>query len=1086
MRRPTRPSNALPILLVVLLLGMSASATLYHDDRAELADDRPALETHPNLYFPGSQAGSVYSASTIQAGWLMTCAVLDNNEMRCWGSGTFGKLGTGDNIRAHHPREVLLGYQSGTPSLATEVGQGSGSSGHHTCALMIDSTLQCWGEDFLGQIGHGGSSGWHTTPYPVQMPLYKSAVQISNGGHHTCAIMEDDNTAEHSLYCWGSNNHGQVGIMLASGEQPPELTIPTHVELPAGRSPIAISLGWDTSCAILDDGSGMCWGINDEGQLGVGTAGGNRTLPTPISILPQNRTLAAIAIGTMHTCALLDDGSVGCWGKNDVGQFGDGTTASSTSFRYVSLPSGRTAISIDVGKEHSCSILDDSSSVCWGNNTDGQIGDGYAITRLTPTYVISPGGQTFSTISTGMTHTCGIVSNGSLHCWGNHEYGQLGLGWDNLTAEPRDSDIPAWVNMSIQNNTFGGHVAVGERDADHDGILSIFDSTPWPVSSCPPGQYLFDLHCVDASPGHYVPYFGMTEEFPCPEGTYNPDTGQSSCYDTTPGHYTNLTGSITETDCPPGTYQPDYGQTSCLDVDRGHYSNAGSVSGTPCAPGTYQPDTGQPSCLDADPGYYVSEEQQLDQTACSPGTYQPVAGQSSCFSASEGNYAPGFGSAVQIPCPVGTYSPSTGRDSCLPADPGYYVHKEMAVGQPPCPTGSHQPTPASKGCSLVDPGYYAPTPGTAFEIPCPAGTYQPDSGADHCIDADIGHHASDLGNFNQYPCDPGTYASEGGMSDCLAADPGHTVLDSGASSQTACEAGEHQPDSGAATCLDSEIGHYTDQTGTAEQIPCSPGTYQSSIGQTACMEADYGFHVPYSGSAGQTGCYLGTYQSSTGQASCTDAEPGYFVSEHEASVPTACERGTYQPDSGQIECIEADYGYYVASMGSPSQTPCERGTYQTSGGQHECTDAEPGYFVSTTAALHPTPCIPGTYQDSSGKMNCKEADVDHYVAESAATGQSKCTDGATQPLRGQTSCIEADNTMLIMGGAAALAVIALTAMYMNSQKKEQAPKRRKKIDPNLGHLGAHEGKRRKRPPEGKQRRRRPPKGKRRKRPPSSD
>ena len=133
------------------------------------------------------------------------------------------------------------------------------------------------------------------------------------------------------------------------------------------------------------------------------------------------------------------------------------------------------------------------------------------------------------------------------------------------------------------------------------GIISIFDSTPLPVDSCPPGQYLWDLHCVDASPGHYVPYYGMTQEFPCPEGTYNPDTGRNSCYDTTPGHYTNSTGSITQTDCPPGTYQPDYGQTSCLDVDRGHYSNAGSSSGIPCAPGTHQPDTGQPSCLDADP-----------------------------------------------------------------------------------------------------------------------------------------------------------------------------------------------------------------------------------------------------------------------------------------------------------------------------------------------------------------------------------------------------------------------------------------------------------------------------------------------------
>ena len=140
-----------------------------------------------------------------------------------------------------------------------------------------------------------------------------------------------------------------------------------------------------------------------------------------------------------------------------------------------------------------------------------------------------------------------------------------------------------------------------------------------------------------------------------------------------------------------------------------------------------------------------------------------------------------------------------------------------------------------------------------------------------------------------------------------------------------------------------------------------------------------------------------------------------------------------------------------------AQVPCERGTYQSLSAQTECIDTEPGYITPTSAALHPTPCSPGTYQDSSGEMYCKMADVDHYVAESAATGQSKCTDGATQPLRAQTSCIEADNSMLIPVGAAALAVIALTAMYMNSQKKGQAPKL---------------------PPEARKRRRRPPKGKR--------
>ena len=348
MRQPTRPPTALPIALVIMLLGMSASLTIDSGDRAELADDKPALETHSNQFFPGSQAGSVYSASSVQASYYHTCAKLDNSSMKCWGQGSFGKLGTGNTLSQNQPWPVLLGWQGGV-NTAAEVGQGSGSSGHHNCAMMTDGTIQCWGEDFLGQIGHGGSSGWHNYPTDATMPLYQTAVQVSNGGHHSCAIMEDTNTADHSLYCWGHNGEGQLGIETSSGAQPPELTVPTHVELPAGRSPIAISLGWVISCAILDDGSGMCWGNNDYGQLGVGSVGGNRTLPTPISILPQNRTLAAIAPGNAHTCAILDNGSVGCWGLNHIGQFGDGTqTGSHTYLKYTSLPPGRTAISIDV------------------------------------------------------------------------------------------------------------------------------------------------------------------------------------------------------------------------------------------------------------------------------------------------------------------------------------------------------------------------------------------------------------------------------------------------------------------------------------------------------------------------------------------------------------------------------------------------------------------------------------------------------------------------------------------------------------------------------------------------------------------
>ena len=1093
MRQPARPSNALSMLLVVLLLGMSASATLYHDDRAELADDRPTLETHPGLYSPGSQEGSIYSDSTLAASSYFTCVVLDETStatpahqdgtMKCWGDGATGKLGNGSWSDQYVPHYVKLGYNGGA-TLAAEYY----SYGHFGLARMIDGSIQGWGENGQNQIGCDTSPGgdpacwWgggQNTPLQTNMPSARTAIQVSPGLHHSCAIMDDQ-----SVWCWGQNAQGQIG----NGNAPIDATQgPVGVLLPAGRSAVALAGGSQYSCAVLDDGSAVCWGSNNFGQLGIGNFV-DVDEPTAVTAVPSNRTIAAISGSQQTTYAILDDGSLVSWGRGQNGQFGDGTyTATSLTARYASLPAGRTAISIAGGLEHVCAILDDNSAWCWGNNSYGQIGDGTTGTsRPLPTSVSMPGGQGVHVITTGSYHTCAIVSNASVHCWGSHEQGELGLGWNSLLMQPIDSDIPAWVDLSGQNTTSGGHASLGERDADHDGIISIFDPTPWPVSSCPPGQYLFDLHCVDASPGHYVPEHGMTEEFPCPEGTYNPDTGQSSCYDTTPGHYTNSTGSITETDCPAGTYQPDYGQTSCLDVDRGHYSDPGSVSGTPCAPTTYQPDTGQPSCLDADPGYYVSDYQQFDQTKCSPGTYQPVAGQSSCFSASEGHYAPGFGSPAQLACAPGTYAPSSGRDSCHPADPGYYVTGSGAIDQMACPAGSHQPTPASAGCSLVDPGHYAPESGTGFQIPCPAGNYQPNTGSEDCIEVEQGHYAPGPAATSQTECDVGSYAPESGLGECLLADSGHHVSDEGSVSQTACSAGYHQPDSGASECLANEIGHYTDESGTAEQIPCSLGTYQSMIGATSCSEADYGFHVPNSGSAGQEPCLIGTYQSFTGQSDCIDAEPGHYVDTHEAVVSTACSSGTYQPEKGQTECIDADPGNHVPSTGSPTQTPCERGTFQEMWAQAECIDSQPGYYVSTSGADFQTACPAGTYQDVASKMSCKEADVDHFVAESAATNQEMCKDGSTQPEKGQINCIENDTSpVFVMGAAAAVAVGVLILVYTQSQKKEGAPKRRKKIDSKLGHLGAQKGKRRKRSPEGK-RRKRSPEGKRRNRPPKED
>ena len=141
------------------------------------------------------------------------------------------------------------------------------------------------------------------------------------------------------------------------------------------------------TCAILDDGSVSCWGQNNFGQLGDGTTT-DRNAPTQISSLGTDRTAVAITAGDFHTCAILDDGSVSCWGSNNYGQIGDGTTTDrNTPTPTSSLGTDRTAVAITAGGLHTCAILDDGSVSCWGSNWDGQLGDGTTTDRTTPTAI---------------------------------------------------------------------------------------------------------------------------------------------------------------------------------------------------------------------------------------------------------------------------------------------------------------------------------------------------------------------------------------------------------------------------------------------------------------------------------------------------------------------------------------------------------------------------------------------------------------------------------------------------------------------------------------------------------------------------
>jgi alpha-tubulin suppressor-like RCC1 family protein len=271
--------------------------------------------------------------------------------------------------------------------------------------------------------------------------------ELTAGQQHTCARLDDG-----SVKCWGSNVNGQLGLgdTQQRGDGPGELgaTLPA-VDLGPGRTALQLTAGYNHTCARLDDGSVKCWGLNDVGQLGLGDTQsrgdgpGEMGATLPALNLGAGRTALQLAAGSFHTCARLDDGSVKCWGRNNLGQLGLGDTQDrgggpgqmGATLPAVNLGSGRTALQLTAGDSHTCAQLDDSSVKCWGYNFSGELGLGDTQNRgdgpgemgaTLPAVNLGPG-RTALQLTAG-SHTCARLDDGSVKCWGFNGGGQLGLG----------------------------------------------------------------------------------------------------------------------------------------------------------------------------------------------------------------------------------------------------------------------------------------------------------------------------------------------------------------------------------------------------------------------------------------------------------------------------------------------------------------------------------------------------------------------------------------------------------------------------------------------------------------------------------
>ncbi|HYH59413.1 MAG TPA: hypothetical protein VD790_09370 [Thermoleophilaceae bacterium] len=449
---PSRPIGlrAFAIALALVCLGLAVGAAPAEADQA-------------------SDPATVASGQ-IDAGGNHTCAVLDNGTVRCWGQGDFGQLGYANTSR--------IGDDE-TPGSVGPVNLGAGrtataitAGNQHTCALLDNATVRCWGDGANGRLGYANTTsiGDNETPGsvgPVNLGAGRTATAITAGDQHTCALLDNG-----TVRCWGRGADGRLGYAntdTVGDDETPGSVGP--VDLGAGRTATAITAGFAHTCAVLDNRTVRCWGASFAGQLGYANTNSIGDDETPSSVGPVDlgagRTATAITTGFVHTCALLDNGTVRCWGDSPDGRLGYANTArigdneTPASVGPVDLGAGRTATAIAAGNQHTCAVLDNGTVRCWGEGFFGSVG--YANTARigdneTPGSVgpVDLGaGRTATAITAGGFHTCAVLDNGTVRCWGRGFFGQLGYA---NTNDIGDTETPG----SVGPVSLGG--SVGPRD----------------------------------------------------------------------------------------------------------------------------------------------------------------------------------------------------------------------------------------------------------------------------------------------------------------------------------------------------------------------------------------------------------------------------------------------------------------------------------------------------------------------------------------------------------------------------------------------------------------------------------------------
>ncbi len=367
---------------------------------------------------------------TLSPGGMHTCGLTKLGNIFCWGYDGNGQLGIEPGNHGYQAPFIIS-----TSSIPNNVKFIQVSAGYtHTCAITNQGSAYCWGADLFGALGNGLSIGDASQPFPINTSMVSGSKifkQISAGYHHTCGV-----TTEGDCYCWGMNNKGQLGVDREISMSEIPLKISTK-NLSDPKTLSFVSAGFTHSCGITTEGKVFCWGDNESGTLGNNSTENQSIVPVEVDtfMIEGSKEFISVSTGWRHTCGVSNDKIAYCWGGDYSGALGNGESEQDKSIPSKvdtsTIVGDKTFTSISTGWYHICGVTSDHVIYCWGQNMFGQLGNGQVANSEVPIKIHDgniTGNKSMIQVYSGSTHTCGLSAENIAYCWGSDSEDQLGDG----------------------------------------------------------------------------------------------------------------------------------------------------------------------------------------------------------------------------------------------------------------------------------------------------------------------------------------------------------------------------------------------------------------------------------------------------------------------------------------------------------------------------------------------------------------------------------------------------------------------------------------------------------------------------------